>query len=294
MKVEEVAIIGSGPSGMTAALQLRRSGIAPLLFESTRFGGLLVNANLVENYPGFPGGVSGPKLVQLFEQQACTSGVEVIFEEVVELDHDGAVFHITSNMGRYRSRFAVIATGTKAVTFPPGVIQEDALSRVLYEVSPIRGVKNRKIAIVGAGDASFDYALSLERHNQVYILNRGRSIKCLPLLWDRTSVSQRIQYQAEIEVKFVSSTADGGLLLKCKGLEGEREMEVDYLIGALGRVPRLDFVSARLAGMIEELERQGILNLIGDVKNGRYRQTAIATGDGLLAAMKICQLMEVQ
>jgi thioredoxin reductase len=294
MKMEDVAIIGSGPAGMMTALQLKRFGMTPLVFEASQVGGLLLNANLVENYPGFPEGIAGPKLVHLFENQVCTSGVKFVFEEVLELDYDGAIFYIKSNRNNYQSRITVVASGTKPVPFQPGVISEGAWSRVSYDVSSIHGVENCNIAIVGAGDAALDYAFSLERSNRVQILNRNQSVKCLPLLWNRLSESRRIMYQDNIEVISVFSRADGGLLLKCNGPDGEVAIEVDYLIGALGRVARLDFVSSHLFEKIQELESQGILYLVGDVKNGRFRQTAIAIGDGLMAAMKIYHLMEAQ
>ena len=82
MKIESVAIIGAGPAGLSTALQLKRQGIKAVLFERDKVGGLLRNANLVENYPGFPGGLSGPKLVSLFEQQAWEAGVSITSAEV--------------------------------------------------------------------------------------------------------------------------------------------------------------------------------------------------------------------
>jgi thioredoxin reductase (NADPH) len=288
----DVAIIGSGPAGMMTALQLKRYGMDTLLLETCRVGGLLVNANLVENYPGFPEGIPGPKLVDLFERQVRTAGVSVVYETVTSLDYEGSYFHIQSSRNSYQSRFAVIASGTKAVPFPPGTISEGATDRVSYEVNSICGVENCRIAIVGAGDAAFDYALNLERSNHVQILNRSHSVKCLPLLWDRFLGSGRIQYQSDIEVVSVFSRTDGGLHLICNSPEGVRSIEADYLVGALGRVPQMDFISSRLYDKIQELENQGNLYLVGDVKNGRYRQTAIAVGDGLMAAMKIYHLME--
>jgi thioredoxin reductase (NADPH) len=248
----------------------------------------------VENYPGFPEGIPGPKLAHLFERQISNAGVNVVFEEILELDYDSAAFIVKSSRNSYQFRIMVVASGTKPVPFQPGVISKEAWGRVLYDVSSIPGVENCKIAIVGAGDAAIDYAFTLERSNSVQILNRNPSAKCLPLLWNRLSESRRITYQAEIEVMAVFSRTDGGLLLKCNSPDGEVTIEADYLIGALGRVPRLDFISSRLFTKIQELESQGILYLVGDVKNGRFRQTAIAIGDGLMAAMKICHLKEAQ
>jgi thioredoxin reductase (NADPH) len=293
MNYADVAIIGCGPAGMMAALQLRRFGLTPLLFEARQVGGLLLNANRVENYPGFPEGISGPKLVDLFERQLMGTGVNVIIEEIRELDYDGTTFLIQSNLNSYQSRIIVVASGTKPVLFPPGIISHDACPRVSYDVRSLSGVENCNIAIVGAGDAAFDYAFSLSRNNTVQILNRQTTVKCLPLLWNRLSEAKQINYRAEIEVISVISGENGNLLLKCTCPDGKLVLEADYLIGALGRVPKLDYFSPCTAEKISEFERRGILYQVGDVKNGRYRQTAIAIGDGLMAAMKIYQLLEV-
>ena len=91
-KPEPVAIIGAGPAGITAAIQLKRYGLSPMLFEKEAIGGLLRNANWVENYPGFPNGISGLKLTRLMAQQLKTVGVEGFFEEVLELDYAKEVF----------------------------------------------------------------------------------------------------------------------------------------------------------------------------------------------------------
>ena len=97
MKVFPVVIIGAGPAGLTAAMQLERQGISPVVLERNQVGGLLLNANLVENYPGFVEGVSGPDLVKLFSRQAERLGVNVSQEEALSVEIKSGIFHIVTN-----------------------------------------------------------------------------------------------------------------------------------------------------------------------------------------------------
>ena len=166
--------------------------------------------------------------------------------------------------------------------FPPA-----AASQVFYEVYPLLSTRGQRIAIVGAGDAAFDYALNLGRNNQALILNRGEQLKCLPLLWQRASQAQNIAYHASTRLQDVRCNAAGQLLLECTNPAGEASFTVDYLVGALGRIPALDFLDAGLQENTRQLQEAGVLYFIGDVKNGLFRQTSIAVGDGILAAMKI-------
>lgn len=287
--VHEAAIIGAGPAGLTAALQLKRYGIPAVLFEARLVGGLLHNANLVENYPGFPGGIPGVDLVRRFTEQIMRAGVQVTLGEVARLDHDGVVFNLQTQRNTYLARTAILAAGTKAVTFPRAMIPEEVQERVCYEVYPLRDLQEARIVIVGAGDAAFDYALNLAQRNEVLVINRSDSLKCLPLLWERAQASKDIAYQPFTRVTRLSRQPDGGLLISTTGLDGDGQLEADYLIGALGRMPRLDLLSG-LAD-IKNLQAEGKLHIIGDIHRGMYRQTAIAVGDGMLAAMKIYQYL---
>jgi thioredoxin reductase len=286
MTPAEVAIIGAGPAGLSAAIQLRRYCIPTLLFEARQVGGLLNNANLVENYPGFPGGISGSALVRLFQQQAEAIGVQVIPEAVTDLAFHDHQFALTTAQLAYSSRVVVIASGTRPLGFAPDLIPVEAQDRVFSEVFPLLGVKNAQIAIIGAGDAAFDYALNLARENSIAIFNRSDQVKCLPLLQQRAAAFPQIAYHSQtllVQVKM----KNGQLVLRLESLSGVREFTVDYLIGALGRKVSLDFVSADVLRRASRLEKQGRLYRIGDVANGLYRQTAIAAGQGLLAAMQI-------
>ncbi len=291
-EVEKVAIIGAGPAGLAAALQLERFGISPLLLEADHVGGLLRNANLVENYPGFPGGIPGPDLVDLIWRQAKSVGVEVAYETVAGLERAGEHFRLRTTSGIRQSRIVIVASGTTPVTFSKDIISGEIGDRIYYQVYPLLSTESKRIAIVGAGDAAFDYALNLSRKNEVVILNRGAQARGLPLLWDRAMHAEQIQYRDKISVSNISRSPYNSLRLECESLSGVEVVEADYLIGALGRRSRLDFLSESLRREKEDLENEGLLYFVGDVHNGLYRQTAIAVGEGLRAAMQICRYLE--
>jgi len=185
MADDKVVIIGAGPAGLTAALQLQRQGIPPLLLERHKVGGLLNNAHWVENYPGFVEGISGPALVDLFRRQVERLGVMITYEEVIAVEYQDNLFRIGTNKREIVTKILVAATGTKAKSFPPGVLSGKLEGKIFSEVFPLLKEEGKDILIVGAGDAALDYALNLASKNQVIILNRGSSVKGLSLLFNR-------------------------------------------------------------------------------------------------------------
>lgn len=291
------AIIGAGPAGLAAAIQLRRYGIPFILFEKERMGGLLWNANLVENYPGFPDGVSGPALAALFERQSRRLGIDVTFEVVRRLDVEGETFHLETARGGYHPQTVIVASGTKPLPFPCAIPPEASV-RVFSEVYPLLDIQHAHIVIVGAGDAAFDYALNLaKKRNSVTILNRGRKVKCLSLLKERAAAQALITYRAGMRVGRVevSETANRlrlSLMRRVKQSSEQIVSECDYLIFAIGRCPQEDFLSESLRAQEQALISAGRLYFVGDVRNGLLRQTAIAAGEGLRAAMQICARWE--
>jgi thioredoxin reductase (NADPH) len=292
MKFEKVIIIGAGPGGLATALQLHRYGIKPLIFEKNQVGGLLRNANLVENYPGFPGGISGSDMVNIIKEQISDYALNISFEKVTQFDHIDNQFLVATPNQVYQSQVAVIATGTKPRKFFDLEIPAESADRVLYEVYPLLDHQGKQIAIVGAGDAAFDYALNLARANDVHILNRGEQISCLPLLWERAKVNPRIAYLANTRISRISTAPEQKLLLECRTPAGVDSMIVHHLIGAIGRDSQLDFMTSQFKQKAIQLETSGKLYYVGDVVNGLYRQTAIAVGNGILAAMKIYQYLK--
>jgi len=288
MPVLEVAVIGAGPAGAAAAIQLKRQGIAFRIWERDKIGGLVRNAHLVENYPGFPRGISGLDLAQLFKKQLDRLGVRVEFQDVLELDYGRGLFSIRTPRGVLSSRVCIVATGTEPCRLPATLVAQDAQDRVFYEITPLAGVSGKRIAVVGAGDAAFDYALSLARRNEVVILNRGRETKCLPLLRARVKDHPKITYRPNSRVETIQRTKTG-LRLRCSGRPGKFSTEVSCLVAAIGREPRLSFLGPALRRSQPAIQASRRLYLVGDVGHGSFRQTAMAVGDGIRAALDIAR-----
>lgn len=291
MKEETVTIIGAGPAGIAAAIQLKRSGIDPFVVEKECVGGLLKNAHWVENYPGFPEGIAGIDLVSLFERQLGRYVPEVLFEEAINVGLDGQAFCVATTARRWASRIVVVASGTKPRKDPDVAIGPGAGERIFYDMYPLRDVAEKRIAIVGAGDAAFDYALNLGRDNDILILSRTEKSRCLPLLSERAARSPRIKVLDRTIVRRIVAGGEG-LNIECLSREKQTAGQVDFLVFAIGRQTSLDFLSETVRKRQRELEEQGRLYLIGDAHHGRFRQTAIAVGDGIEAAMRITKKQE--
>jgi thioredoxin reductase (NADPH) len=286
MAVLDVVIIGAGPAGAAAAVQLRRSGVDFTIFEKKRTGGLLWHANLIENYPGFPRGIRGPDLVRLIEKQLQNLGVKVEKNAVLEVCYQKGFFLIKTSVGNVRSRVLVVATGTLPCRTPERLISSEAAGRVHYEVSRLARRKNLKFAILGGGDAAFDYALNLAHRNKVALIQQSRVPKCLPLLRRRAENHPRISCLNNTRLEAVRR-AKKGLSLDLTREGRKITIEVSDLLVAIGRKPSLDIFDQSLKSQATELRTAGRLYLIGDVNNGLLRQAAIAVGDGIKAAMEI-------
>lgn len=287
MIYKPVVIIGAGPAGLTTAIQLKRYGVETLVIEREESGGLLRNANLVENYPGFPGGIKGKDLVQRFVNQTRSIGIQVTNETAHLVERIEGDYQIVTDKRKYRSAYLVIASGTKPKRLNDIEIPDELSRKIYYEVYPLLDVRSKEIAIVGAGDAAFDYALNLAGHNQVSILNRGDKVRCLALLRHRAQLNRNIKYIENTQIESILLGSPGRLLIKCSNPAGKMEMLVDCLVGAIGREPQLDFISEGMRENLNRMVEDGSLYLAGDVKNMDYRQTGIAVGDGLLTAMQI-------
>lgn len=290
----EVIVIGGGPAGVAAAIQLKRGGIEPLLFEGDRIGGLLRDAHFIENYPGFPAGVSGTELADLLAQHLDRAGVDVAREEVVRIDRTEQAFTIhTASIGTAATAAltaarVVIASGTSPNVLRGVMIFGDAVERVHYGVRGMENVNGARIAVIGGGDAAFDYALNCSERNDVVILHRGDRPRCIPILEERCAADHRITYHSYTTVEEIAP-ADDRIELACvSGPDGVRStITADHVIVAIGRAPRLDFLHSGMGEIAEELRAAGLLYLVGDVANGPLRQAAISAGDGLRAAMDI-------
>jgi len=292
MKEFHVVIIGAGPAGLAAAIQLQRQGIPALILERGQIGGLLNNAYWVENYPGFVESITGVDLADRIHQQAKRLGVIINREEVISVKYGGELFRIVTNKREISAKILVIATGTKAIKLSRGANLANQEGKILSEVFPIINEKRKTILIIGAGDAALDYALNFARDNQVILLNRGTEIKGLQLLWNRVQENESIRYYSEIEITKIDIVDPGKVSVITKSGNQESSFCVDYLLAAIGREPELGFADRELLNRVGELQDKKVLFLIGDLKNGEFRQTSIAVGDGIRVAMDIGKKLE--
>jgi thioredoxin reductase (NADPH) len=288
--MDKIAIIGGGPAGCAAAVQLKRSGFDVVIFEKNNIGGLAVNANMIENYLGFPSGINGVRFTGLLEQHIENLDIDVNYQTVDLIDYKENSFIINSDEESKFDRI-LIATGTKAKRL--NIIGMDAVpeDKICYEVFDLMGEMKQTIGIIGGGDAAFDYALNLSLHNDVIILNRSDTTKSLELLIKRAAEKQSIKYLENIKVDKIS-LAENKLLLNCiaendRNEESREEILLDYLLIACGRVPSMPKLSDELNSIKQDLVNQQRLFFLGDLVNDNFRQTSISAADGIRAAMEI-------
>jgi thioredoxin reductase (NADPH) len=305
-----VIIIGAGPAGLAAAVQLKRYGINCIVIEKSRPGGLLWNADRVENYPGFPDGISGPDLVKRFVEQAQAHDVHIVSDTVQTVSlrqKPDDLFQVTAQNQNDSAEYLIVATGTQPVRLPETLLMnQSAKQRVVYDIADIDSKAPKTIAVIGSGDAAFDYSFNLsKKHHRVTLFYRSVIPKCLPLLWERSRQLRRFACIPSRHLSKITETRNGlrltfsltppvtisdgstpGNPLSSDSIE---TVDCDILVVAIGRTPALDCLPAEVHPRDERITNDGRLFFIGDVKNGLFRQVAIAVGDAVRAAMMICR-----
>lgn len=291
--MNEVIIIGCGPAGLSAAIQLKRNDINFMVLEKHKIGGLAGNADLIENYPGFPNGIKGRDLVDLFKKQLKKNKISPVFEEVVCLDHINHKFYVKTNINEYFSNFLIIASGTCPLLLPLQNIDESALPWVHYDLHSIENVRHKHIAVIGAGDAAFDYALGLSRHNKVTIFNRSKYARCLPVLYRRAAKKHSITYLNNASVLSINKSGKKNISLEYYHRDRASTVNFDHLLPAIGRKPANNYFTEKFSKKINDLLSSKLLYIAGDINNARKRQIGIAVGNGILSAMEIKEQIEV-
>lgn len=284
----KVAIVGGGPAGCAAAIQLKRAGIDSVIFEKNEIGGLVVNANYIENYLGLPRGIEGIKFCELLKEHVNSMLIEIINEEINETNFIDGKFHLESKQSKCISDFLILATGTKPkkiMVKGSDILEEKNL--LFFEPKDLPKDKNTnlQIAILGGGDAAFDYALNLvQKENKITIIHRTEFFSCLELLYYRASNIEDILIKDSITIKEFQITNNN----KAKIIVEEEEPIVfDLIICAYGREPNDNLLNK----FSKELIDSGLLYPIGDLTNRNYRQVSIASADGIQSAMEIEQLL---
>lgn len=292
----DVVIVGAGPSGISAAVYLRRAGVGFVLLEKGEPGGLLRNANLVENYPGFPGGIPGRDLAGLFVKQLERLDIPVTRACVGKLRMKDGGYVIAAGRRTVSAEAAIVATGTRPKA--TGIRGERSLAgrRVFYSIVDVPAdiPGDRGIVIIGGGDAAFDYALNMHgRGHDVRILSRSAP-KALGLLRRRAGEAG-VEVITGADVESLQESG-GRLVLSYRGGDDHQIMDADLALIACGREPELGLLDGDLAARLRVRNGGPGTNLdgmylVGDVIRGSHRQTGIAVGDGIRAAMMIQELL---
>ncbi len=276
----DCAIIGAGPAGMAAAVHAVRRGLSTILYEASEPGGQALAANWIEDYPGFPEGLSGPDLMTRFFAQVEAHQTTIHRQRVQTIEQHEKVFCITTASIMTTARTVILATGL--VPKQLGVPGESALiGRRIFAYADPRSIPhaNKRVLIVGSGDAAFDQALNYARQAaRVSIAVRGTTPHCNAALARRVreaniDVIRNCQIQAISEI-------DNNLAMACQRDEMEMLIEADLMIACIGKISDLSCLPHDL----RRGETPGLFRA-GDCQRGRSRHIAIAVGDGTTAAI---------
>ena len=302
-----LVVVGAGPAGLAAAIQARRAGIDPLLLDCGQAGGLARTAERVENYPGFPGGISGRELMGRFVAQAAGLGINPLAHEVEALQRgqEGLVLQLTGSQQALIATAVILATGTRARHLP---LARGAVSRVDALAPSLRG---QAVVVVGGGEAALDQALLARRRGarQVRVAIRGSRPRAMELLV-RRCCRQGIQLDLETDLVDVREVGEGQLELELEHRKshnrtdgearGRERLQANALVVCIGREPRRPLLPHDLARdsvgdpQLDRLGRTSVdgLYLAGDACRGRHRQVSIAVGDGVAAAMDVVRYLK--
>ena len=246
MSSSKVAIIGSGPAGLTAGIYTGRADLAPVLFAGTAFGGQLMLTTEVGNYPGFEKDIMGPDLIQQMIAQAKRFNTEIIFQNVDKVDFSERPFKLWADNKEYQAEAVIIATGANAMWL--GLPSEQKLiGRGVSSCAPCDGFffKNKKVAVVGGGDTAMEEATFLTKFaSEVTVIHRRDSLRASKIMQKRAHDNPKIKWIWDTVVEEVLGTeAVSGLKLKNLKTGAESNFEADGLFVAIGHIPNTKFLA---------------------------------------------------
>ena len=301
MSIENVVIIGSGPAGYTAALYTSRADLNPLVIEGFRWGGLLQTTTDVENYPGYPEGVMGPKMMQEFRDQAERFGTRFITDDAtkVELSRDGGIHRVWVGDKEVLAKTVILAMGAEPKKL--GVPGEDELAAkgVSYcATCDAAFFRDKPTIVVGGGDTAMEDATFLAKFaSDVKVVNRRDELRASAIMADRARDTENIEFVTPYVVESFQAGENGSLdkatLEHAEGGEG-RELDIDGAFIAIGHRPNSDLVKHQLEldengyvlveGRSSRTELPGVF-AAGDIVDHVYRQAVTAAGMGCMAAL---------
>ena len=291
----QVIIIGGGPAGLTAGLYASRAGLKTLLIERTMFGGQIINAQKVENYPGFPDGISGFELTSLMHQQAVKYGLETMTAEVTNIK-SGKLHQLVTTDSSFESNIIIVAAG--AENHKLGVQgEEQFIGRGISYCATCDGFlfRDREVAVVGGGDTAITDALELAQHaSKVYIIHRRDQLRAGQFIQNQAFAHPRIKFIWDTIVdEVIGETTVNALKLRNVKTYDFSTLLIGGVFVAIGIKPNSQIYSDIID--VDELGQIVIdkfmctsvpgIYAAGDIRANSVRQVATAVGDGATAAM---------
>jgi thioredoxin reductase (NADPH) len=295
--VRELIIIGGGPAGYTAALYSARADLNPLVIEGFQWGGQLMITSDVENYPGYPEGVMGPRMMEDFRRQAERFGAEFVSDDVTRVDFSERPFRVWVDREEYRARAVIVATGASARWL--GLESEQRLQgRGVSACATCDGAffKDKHIYVVGGGDTAFEEALFLTRFGiRVTIVHRRNDFRASQIMVARAVEHQKIEFLTPyVVVEVLGEASISGLRLRNTETGETVEVEAGGLFVAIGHEPNTSLFRDQLDhdanGYLvtrpgtTETNIPGVF-AVGDVQDHIYRQAVTAAGSGCMGAL---------
>jgi thioredoxin reductase (NADPH) len=298
----EVIIIGGGPAGLTAGLYTSRASLKSLLIERGIPGGQIVNASLVENYPGFPDGIPGIELASLMHQQAVKHGLEIMTAEVTGLAR-GQPYDVSTTEGSFEARAIIVAAGSEYRKLGVGG-EEKLLGHGVSYCATCDGFlfRDREVAVVGGGDTAITDALELSRHaRKVYVIHRRDQLRAGQVLQQRAFDQPKLEFiWSTVVEEVLGEEVVKGLRLRNVKTQQQSVLEVAGVFVAVGLMPNsrsfLDTLELDDAGYIITNETMATstpgIFAAGDIRRNSARQVAAAVGDGVTAAMSAFRYLQ--
>lgn len=308
--IRNVLIIGSGPAGYTAALYAARANLDPLMIAGLQPGGQLMITTDVENYPGFPDGILGPDLMDLFRKQVVRFGTEIVDAEVTKVDFSEPPFKVWVDDQLYQSHTIIIATGASAKWL--GLPGEKTFGG--YGVSACATCdgfffRGREVAVVGGGDTAMEEANYLTRHaSRVHLIHRRDAFRASKIMQDRVLNNPKVSVIWNSAIEEIRGDTEPMKKVTGIGLmdtrTGERrDMPIDGVFVAIGHKPNSDLFQGIL-----DMNEVGYLKVhpgtthtnipgvfaAGDVADAVYRQAVTAAGAGCMAAIDAERYLEMK
>ncbi|MEM4238904.1 MAG: thioredoxin-disulfide reductase [Nitrososphaerota archaeon] len=300
----DVVIIGSGPAGYTAGIYAARANLRTLIIAGVTAGGQLMLTGIVENFPGFPEGVMGPELMDAMRNQAERMGVEIVYEDAVDVDFNTYPRKVMTDSNTFLAKTVIIATGASPRWL--GLESEKRLlGRGVSSCATCDGplFKGAKCAVVvGGGDSAMEYALFLSNLvEKVVVVHRRDKLRASKIMQERALSNPKIDFVwNSVVVDVLGELRVEGVKIRNTLTGEERVIPCNALFVAIGHAPSTEIFRGKI-----ELDEEGYIRLrngletsvrgvfaAGDVHDKRYRQAITAAGFGCMAAMEAIRFIE--